>query len=213
MFTFSERNRLRCESPTGFNHPINSWSLSDWMTALTGEVGEAANVIKKLNRIRDGVQNRETEAELRQMLADELADAACYLDLLAQAAGYDLNTIRDAKFAEVSDRIGYVECNAPPIDYEQPLQCEVIGGRLVISMGIAVNAFAIETGDDMANYNEDTGKYEHPKVTNVEGFAKDVCRALCHEEEDGSSPLTHLFDEASRAAFEDGSEWINYEPA
>jgi hypothetical protein len=38
---FSAINRLRCESPTGFNHALSSWSLSDWMTAMVGEVGEA----------------------------------------------------------------------------------------------------------------------------------------------------------------------------
>lgn len=106
--TFSERNRERCESPRGFNHRLDSWSLSDWMTATAGELGEAANVVKKLNRVRDGIPgNAETPEQLRQMLADELADVAIYLDLLAQAAGYDLETIRDAKFAKTSRKIGY----------------------------------------------------------------------------------------------------------
>lgn len=111
--TFSERNRRRCEAPTGFNHPLSSWSLSDWMTALTGEVGEAANVIKKLNRYRDGIPgNTKSEEELRADLADELADAAIYLDLIAQAAGFDLNTIIEAKFDKTSAKIGYVEAAA-----------------------------------------------------------------------------------------------------
>jgi hypothetical protein len=52
---FSEANRARCESPQGFNHPLAGWSTSDWMTAMVGEVGEAANVVKKLNRVRDCV--------------------------------------------------------------------------------------------------------------------------------------------------------------
>lgn len=107
---FSERNRRRCESAMGFNHPLNSWSLSDWMTATAGEIGEAANVIKKLNRYRDGVPgNKESESDLRQRLADEIADSVIYLDLLAQAAGFDLETIRDAKFAKTSQKIGYIE--------------------------------------------------------------------------------------------------------
>lgn len=97
---FSERNRRRCESPNGFNHALSSWSLSDWTTAVTGELGEAANIVKKLNRVRDGIPgNRESEDELRANLADEIADTVIYLDLLAQAAGFDLSTIRDAKFA------------------------------------------------------------------------------------------------------------------
>jgi NTP pyrophosphatase (non-canonical NTP hydrolase) len=108
--TFSRRNRLRCEAKNGFNHKLESWSLSDWMTALAGEVGEAANIIKKLNRVRDGIPgNKESVEELRAALADELADVAVYLDLMAQAAGFDLSTIRDAKFAKTSRKIGYVE--------------------------------------------------------------------------------------------------------
>jgi NTP pyrophosphatase (non-canonical NTP hydrolase) len=107
---FSERNRMRCEHPDGFNHTLGSWSASDWMVAVTGEVGEAANVIKKLNRVRDGIPgNKETESELRAMLADEIADSVIYLDLLAQSVGLDLETIRDAKFAKTSEKIGYVE--------------------------------------------------------------------------------------------------------
>lgn len=107
---FSERNRKRCESPTGFNHKLDSWSLSDWMTATAGELGEAANIIKKLNRVRDGIPgNSETPEYLRKQLANELADVAIYLDLMAQAAGFDLETIRDEKFAITSAKIGYVE--------------------------------------------------------------------------------------------------------
>jgi hypothetical protein len=63
---FSVFNRRRCESLHGFNHPLNSWSLSDWMTATVGELGEAANVAKKLNRVRDGIKgNSETPEQLK----------------------------------------------------------------------------------------------------------------------------------------------------
>ena len=107
---FSERNRIRCESPQGFNHALSSWSLSDWMTATAGELGEAANIIKKMNRYRDGIPgNVESANDLRAALADELADVAIYLDLLAQAAGFDLETARDVKFAKTSKKIGYTE--------------------------------------------------------------------------------------------------------
>jgi len=49
---FSKANRKRSESPEGFNHKLCEWSTSDWFMALTGELGEAANVAKKLNRRR-----------------------------------------------------------------------------------------------------------------------------------------------------------------
>ncbi len=80
------------------------------MTAVAGEVGEAANVIKKLNRVRDGIPgNKESESQLRVMLADELADIAIYLDLLSQAAGFDLEAIRETKFCRTSQKMGYTE--------------------------------------------------------------------------------------------------------
>lgn len=108
--SFSERNRKRCESSNGFNHKLESWSLSDWMTALTGEVGEAANIVKKMNRARDGIPgNSETSEHLKEMLADELADIAVYLDLIVQAAGFDLEQIREQKFNKTSRKIGYKE--------------------------------------------------------------------------------------------------------
>lgn len=49
---FAEANRARCEAEDGFRHPINSWSLADWIVATTGELGEAANVAKKIKRAR-----------------------------------------------------------------------------------------------------------------------------------------------------------------
>lgn len=109
LHDFSIENRARCEAPDGFNHPLAAWSLSDWMTATLGELGEAANVLKKLNRVRDGIPgNKETPEELRAMLADELADAFIYLDLLAQAAGVDLPSAVRRKFDRTSEKIGYM---------------------------------------------------------------------------------------------------------
>lgn len=119
--SFSERNRSRSESATGFNHRLDSWSLSDWMTATTGELGEAANLIKKLNRVRDGIPgNSETPEQLRAQLADEIADVAIYLDLLSQAAGFDLETIREAKFAKTSLKIGYHESVTATVQEVKP---------------------------------------------------------------------------------------------
>src|SRR5687768_11283498 len=61
----------------------SDWSLSDWMTAVTGEVGEAANLIKKIRR-----EDYKLE-ELRPELARELADIVTYLDILAYQCGID----------------------------------------------------------------------------------------------------------------------------
>lgn len=105
---FSEANRERCESPAGFNHSLDSWSTSDWLTAVLGELGEAANVAKKLNRVRDGIPgNRETEAELRSKLARELADTFIYLDLTFQSLDLDISAAVTEVFDAKSEEIGY----------------------------------------------------------------------------------------------------------
>lgn len=108
MRAFSKENATRCQAPNGFNHMLFDWSVSDWMTATVGELGEAANVLKKLNRVRDGIPgNSETPEQLRAMFADEIADAFIYLDLMAQAAGIDLASAVRSKFDRTSVKIGY----------------------------------------------------------------------------------------------------------
>ena len=105
---FSQANRERCESPQGFNHPLNGWSASDWMTATVGELGEAANVIKKLNRYRDGVPgNKVSEQELRDQLRKELGDVFVYLDLLCQSVGVSVADAATEVFNAKSLEIGY----------------------------------------------------------------------------------------------------------
>jgi NTP pyrophosphatase (non-canonical NTP hydrolase) len=105
---FSEANRERCESPSGFNHKLNEWSTSDWFVAVLGELGEAANIAKKLNRVRDGVKgNKETPEELRNKLRKELGDIFVYLDLLAQANGFMIADAATEVFNEKSAEIGY----------------------------------------------------------------------------------------------------------
>lgn len=77
----------------------DNWSLTDWCTAVTGELGEAANIIKKIRRGDFSLEDARAE------LAKELADVQTYLDLLAMAAGVDLGKATIAKFNEVSKRV------------------------------------------------------------------------------------------------------------
>lgn len=105
---FSRANLARCEDPKGFNHPLHSWSLSDWHLATAGELGEAANVMKKLNRYRDGIRgNKESEDALRVKLRHEIGDTLVYLDLLSQAAGFQLFAAGIEVFNLKSEEIGY----------------------------------------------------------------------------------------------------------
>ena len=48
------------------------------------------------------------------------------------------------------------------------------------------------------------------RVTDVDRFAKDVCNALNHEREDGTTPVHELFDSAFEKAVEDGSIGVEF---
>ena len=66
---------------------------------MTGELGETANLLKKVRR------GDFTLDEVRPELAKELADIQTYLDILAFRCGVDLGRATIAKFNEVSDRL------------------------------------------------------------------------------------------------------------
>lgn len=89
-------------------HPagIESWSPSDWLTAVTGELGELASLLKMRNRERDGLPGNKFSPTQKQ-IADEIADVLTYLDLLAAALGVDLGKAAIEKFNEVSARVGF----------------------------------------------------------------------------------------------------------
>jgi NTP pyrophosphatase (non-canonical NTP hydrolase) len=92
---FRNRRGLRAHSkPDG-----SDWFLSAWSNAVCGELGEAANIIKKIER------EDMTLDDAREDLAAELADVQTYLDLLAFRAGIDLGAATVKKFNQVSARV------------------------------------------------------------------------------------------------------------
>ena len=88
----------------------SDWSPAQWLQAVTGELGEYANIRKKFER------GDLTFEEFRVAAAAELADVQTYLDLLAMrcldtseridAMGIDLGRATIDKFNEVSIRVG-----------------------------------------------------------------------------------------------------------
>ena len=117
---FRAANVARCVKwhPEG----IASWSPSDWLTAVTGELGELASLLKMRNRERDGLPGNKFSPTQKQ-IADELADVLTYLDLLAEVLGVDLGRAAVEKFNEVSERVGFsdrIAIIATPSPAEQP---------------------------------------------------------------------------------------------
>ena len=82
------------------NSESDGWTLNDWMTALVGEVGEAANIMKKVRRGDISLD------EARPYLSEELGDIQTYLDILAYKLDIDLGEATRDKFNKVSQRVG-----------------------------------------------------------------------------------------------------------
>ena len=99
-------NVNRCEDVF---HPLDAWSMTDWATALAGEVGEFCNIVKKIRRLGGGDQRLDSP-EYRDLLAVkaviELADVVIYADLCAARLHKDLAAAIRWKFNAVSDERG-----------------------------------------------------------------------------------------------------------
>ena len=93
----SEANRVRQLEVPIFQGCI-TWTPSDWMLAITGEIGEAANWMKKRKR-------GDEDASISNILK-ELADVIIYTDILIQFYHCDTGAVVAEKFDEVSDRVG-----------------------------------------------------------------------------------------------------------
>ena len=78
----------------------SDWSPAQWLQAVTGELGEYANLRKKFER------GDLTAEEFKAQAASELADVVTYLDILAFQLGIDLGRATMDKFNEVSIRVG-----------------------------------------------------------------------------------------------------------
>lgn len=99
-------------------HSLESWSPLEWAGAMSGEAGEAANVAKKLKRLDDHIQNKDTRllgnedasAEMyAEQIAKEVADTLIYGDLLCQRVGMSLEDAVRKVFNKKSEEYGFPE--------------------------------------------------------------------------------------------------------
>lgn len=78
----------------------SDWSPAEWLQATVGELGELANLLKKVSR--GDFPLKEVLPEIRK----EFADVVTYLDIFAMQFGIDLGDAVREKFNEVSRRVG-----------------------------------------------------------------------------------------------------------
>ncbi len=99
ILTFAKLRRINIERCQSVYHNIDDWSPNDWMVAVCGELGEAANFLKKIHRGDEGVTVED--------VGKELADVVIYLDLLATRLRLNLGQEVVDKFNETSKKHGF----------------------------------------------------------------------------------------------------------
>lgn len=94
-----ELRRANVNRQVEWENAQDKTSLSYLGNAIAGEVGEACNIIKKLEREALGLRGSRATS---QDLADELADVIIYIDLLAARFDIDLEEAIRSKFNKTS---------------------------------------------------------------------------------------------------------------
>lgn len=106
--TFREFNNVNVQrSLAEFKQAVIPANEPFFFRGLVGEVGEAANAIKKMTRGMDNTDwTKRKDADIKmQDIEDEIGDILTYLDLWASSMGLDLETCLKNKFNKVSDKL------------------------------------------------------------------------------------------------------------
>jgi NTP pyrophosphatase (non-canonical NTP hydrolase) len=95
---------------------VHDWSPERWMTATLGELGEAANALKKLFRIEGGLPNinaadrdLQTRSAALEKIGEEVADTFIYLNLFACSLEIRSDEEIIKKFNATSAKYGFPE--------------------------------------------------------------------------------------------------------
>jgi NTP pyrophosphatase (non-canonical NTP hydrolase) len=162
----------------------SDWSLGEWSNAVLGELGEAANLIKKIKR---GDYSLEEKCE---DLGKELADVQIYLDILALQAGIDLGQATIDKWNEVSKRVECdlrIEANGPYRQSWKPISQSFAGRTKGVTVRYNVN---------VPNSNGDwRDQWAEAKVT---GFSSCHGTVLVHLDNDTKHGTDKVFIEVKQ---------------
>jgi len=108
--TLSRFQRTNAERSARWMAGSPGWTTLEVAGELAGEVGELANICKKLRRSEMGVPgNKLSDEDLRQQAKGEIGDVLIVLGLTASKLGIDLEeAVRDA-FNAKSRHMGFPE--------------------------------------------------------------------------------------------------------
>lgn len=92
---------------------------------------------------------------------------------------------------------------------ERPLEVSVEDGEIVIRIGVDTLQIAVQACPSLERYYDaDSGNFLEPKVLDADLFASEVVTELTREEEDGTTVVHQLFDQAFLDAIENGADGI-----
>jgi NTP pyrophosphatase (non-canonical NTP hydrolase) len=98
--TFEELRDANVSRVSSFGHGgLDEWDVPRWFMAMTGEVGELGNLLKKVERGDFPLD------QVIEEVAHELADIQIYLDLLSARLYVDLAEATITKFNASSVKI------------------------------------------------------------------------------------------------------------
>lgn len=89
-----------------------------------------------------------------------------------------------------------------------PLKCYISDGVLTMAIGVECLAKAIKLNPELTEYDEESGEWTEPEVTDVDKFAVEVMHAVQQEGEDGTTLIHIALDTAAMNAIESGAEGI-----
>ena len=127
----------------------SNWTPAQWLQALTGELGEYANLRKKFER------GDISEAEFNDLAADELADIQIYLDLLAYRLNIDLADATRYKFNVKSREVGSTIFITERGDVINETRPQTMSGEVLYAAGIGEKSGYLEDVERLAQNRAD----------------------------------------------------------
>jgi hypothetical protein len=94
------------------------------------------------------------------------------------------------------------------MDRNSLLECKIENGVLTMQIGVDVIAHAVKLNPDLQHYDEKSGEFREPTITDPDKFAAEILKELKAESEDGTTLIHVALDKAAENAIECGAEGI-----